>query len=123
MATLQHKLVLHDVHDAEASIRQTLNEYLQRRGAWLNPHDYDSALQYLLDVVWRESLKYDPGRGLKFRTILNYRVRQRIVDWYRTEKHDDRAQFKPELLSISNLDEDDGESGFEERVLGELALG
>jgi hypothetical protein len=121
---LPFTLTLHDVRDVEASIHQVLAE------TWLRPNrvpvsgqDYIDLVEYLLDVVVRESLKYDPAYGLRFRTILNWRVKQRTVDWLRTNKHDDRSTApKPTVVAISDLDPDQHTGGFEDHVVSRLAV-
>lgn len=79
---LAEPLAIGDVHDVEGACRTVLTEELRRRGAFLEPADFDDALAYLIAEAWVASTRYHPDRGTTLRTWLFWSLRTRIVPEY-----------------------------------------
>ena len=75
----------------------------------LRPHELDDLLAVLLEVAWRVSDTYDPGRG-SFSTVLYTAAQRRIIDFLRTARGRTRWQFddrtyEHELPTVVGLDQ------------------
>jgi len=88
--SLNGRLALHDVADAEGLCRKVLDEQLRKTHAHLEPLDFEDAVSFLIARAYELSLRYDPSRGLAFSTYCYRILRLRVVDWYRATYGDAR---------------------------------
>ena len=81
---LAGKVSLFDIDDLELLVREFLNDWLRRRGAYLNGFEYEDLLQHCLMHAWEAASKREPGRGwsasgLSFRSASTAPSRRRSV--------------------------------------------
>ena len=107
MALLAGVWSVHDVDDVEKLLRRAINR--SGHASRLRPHETDDLLSFLFEVAWRESLRFDAGRGsVSFGTLLFTTAQRRIIDFYRKEHGRTRWQFRdhtyererPQLISF-----------------------
>ena len=122
MPMLAGKVSLFDIDDLELLVRRSLSEWMRRRNATLNEHDFEDLLQHCIVAAWEAASGWQPNRGWSASKIAWQRTQLRAVDWYRKRYHDTRSP-KPELpLSLDGEFDRarDDESG--ERTRLEYAL-
>jgi DNA-directed RNA polymerase specialized sigma24 family protein len=110
VALLSSRLQLFDLNDVEAMIWDVITS---NGRLYLNPQQRESLATYLIEEVWRSSLRFDAAKG-SFSTFAGIIARRRVVDWLRLEFGRTTWQFadrtierpRPELVSF-NGDEGD----------------
>jgi DNA-directed RNA polymerase specialized sigma24 family protein len=103
---------LHDLENVENFVVKVLDDTLRARGAYLQRHEYEDAVSFLLGAAWTLSEQWDPGRGVSFSSFAYRTLRLRVVDWYRAEFGRSKWQFangthvreRPAVLSIDDPD-------------------
>lgn len=103
MALLGRPWALHNVDDVERFAAQIIE---RRRLHWLQPHERDDLLTYLVEAAWELSLRWQPN-GYAFSQWARPTLERRTTDWLRSTFFDARyVSEPPELVS---LDVDDSE--------------
>jgi hypothetical protein len=74
-------LELHGV-DVEHVASKELRRTLHKLGGFLDEHEREDALAYVISEVWRASLDFDPARG-SFDARANFVASRRLADWFR----------------------------------------
>jgi hypothetical protein len=111
VALLNSRLTLFDLHDVERMVGSVISG---NKRLHLNPQQYESLTTYVIEEVWRCSLRYDPGRGTAFTTFAYETASRRVVDWLRLEFGRSKYQFhdrtiertQPELISLDGIKSD-----------------
>jgi DNA-directed RNA polymerase specialized sigma24 family protein len=111
VALLNSRLSLFDLHDVERLVGSVISG---NKRLHLNPQQYESLTTYVIEEVWRCSLRYDPGRGTAFTTFAYETASRRVLDWLRLEFGRNKWQFadrtiertQPELVSLDGIESD-----------------
>jgi RNA polymerase sigma factor (sigma-70 family) len=107
VSLLSEPLPLADVENAELLCRKVLEDWLRSKGAWLNEHEYDDALSYLLAEAWKLSRRFDPAKGTRSFSTFAFRILwKRVPSWYRQRFGDTRYRTAAELVAFDE-DHDD----------------
>ena len=125
MPMLAGKIAVHDIDDLESLVRESLNDWMRRRGAHLVEHEYEDLLQHCLVHAWEAASRWEPGRGWSASKLVWQRVQLRSVDWYRKRFYDARAGELELPLSLDREIEHarNDESGARTRLEQALAAG
>lgn len=86
---LGSRLALHDVMDVEAFCVRIVD----RSSLELRHHDREDLVAYLIETCWELSRRYERG-GVRFSTVAGTILRQRLVDWQRSQNGRTRWQFR-----------------------------
>lgn len=81
----------HDVDDPWRFVRGALNDELRYRGGHLAPERYEDAVAYLVEILCRLAMRYDPAKGsLSFSTFAYRILRRRYTSYLRYSRGDSR---------------------------------
>jgi hypothetical protein len=110
VALLGGRLEIFDLRDVEGMVWSVIGS---SKHLYLNTQQRESLATYLVEEVWRCSLRFDSDQ-CSFSTLAGTVARRRVVDWLRLEFGRSRWQFRghtseretPELISLDDLDGD-----------------
>jgi hypothetical protein len=104
MAPLGRPWALHNVNDVERFAAQIVE---RRRLHWLQPHERDDLLCWLIECAWELSLRWQPN-GYAFSQWARPTLDRRTTDWLRSTFFDARYVSEPaELVSLDDSEHDD----------------
>ena len=78
---LAGKLSLHDIEDVEAFCIGIFAP----RAASIPSSDHEDAIAYLIETAWELSTNYDPSGMRRFSVWAGFVLRQRFIDWKRSQ--------------------------------------
>jgi len=96
MALLGRPWALHNVDDVERFAAQIIE---RRRLHWLQPHERDDLLTYLVEAAWELSLRWQPN-GYAFSQWARPTLERRTTDWLRSTFFDARYVSEPPESTI-----------------------
>lgn len=103
---LPSRLSLGDLEDVEAVCVRIVQQSLNGSAGHLRRAQYEDAVAYLISETWLMYRRYDPGKA-KFATYAYPLLRNRMVDWWRSQLGRNRGAPRPQVVSLWDLD--DGE--------------
>jgi len=104
VAMLQRPLVLGDLADVESVCVGIVQHSLNGSAAHLRHAQFEEAVAYLIGETWILWRRYDPERA-KFATYAYPLLRNRMIDFWRSQLGSSRSAPRPTIVSLDELDD------------------
>jgi hypothetical protein len=103
MALFGEPVVLWNIDDAERFASRIVE---RRRLDWLQAHERDDLVVFLVETAWELSLRYEP-MSFAFSQWVRPTLDRRVTDWLRREFFDARyVSGPPELVPLDDPEHD-----------------
>lgn len=106
---------LADIPDADGFATAIAERWLRAEEIVTGEIDRDEVYAEARAALWLAFLKWDPARGLRFRSYASWKVGNLLTDWIRSQRGrtygDDHRGLKPHASAVSLDDDRDDDRG------------